>query len=66
MDTLQKQKGPPNPKFGSDIETDDVTHKPRWFEKVCYLHNEIFQGKQSKSPKSGLRMVRESKERRLA
>ena len=32
-----------HPKFGSDIKTDDATYTPRWFENVCYSHNEAFQ-----------------------
>ena len=38
-----------HPKSGSDVKTDNA-HKPRKYEKVYYLHNKAFQGKQSKPP----------------
>lgn len=32
------------PKFGLDVKPDDATHTLRGYEKVHYVHNEIFQG----------------------
>lgn len=32
------------PKFGLDVKPDDATHTQRGYEKVHYVHNEIFQG----------------------
>lgn len=39
-----------HPKSGSDVKTDNA-HTPRKYEKVYYLHNKAFQGKQNKPPR---------------
>lgn len=53
-------------KFGSNVKPDDAKHTPRWYEKVYYIHNGVFQGRAGQTLQVDPKVASESKGKRMA